>query len=166
MHHLVFFSHRYKISLWIFDIWLRALKRWMSEEEEESMKSSLESDIAPSSPYPIRSPGKVCHWNCKKKYQTLILFDIRSCSSLACLGPASLQRVEPRPLCSTSSTSLQLEPSSDCKTTWISFELIFKIMELVSAELTFTYRIFHRNSSCLICQPDSLETGKTTDCQI
>ena len=66
MHHLVFFSHRNKISLWIFDIWLRALKRWMSEEEEKSMKSSLESDIAPSSPYPIRSPGKVCHWNCKK----------------------------------------------------------------------------------------------------
>ena len=58
VYHLVF-SHRNKISLWIFDIWLRALKRWMSEEEEKSMKSSLESDIAPSSPYPIRSLSKV-----------------------------------------------------------------------------------------------------------
>ena len=38
----------------------------MSEEEEKAMKSSLESDIAPSSPYPLRSPGKVCHWICKK----------------------------------------------------------------------------------------------------
>ena len=164
MHHRVF-SHRNKISLWNIDIWLRALKRWMSEEEEKSMKSSLESDIAPSSPYPIRSPGKVFRWNFKK-IQTLILLDIRSCSSPACLGPASLQRVEPWPLCSTSSTSLQSEPSSDCETTWISLEFTFTIMELVLAELTFTYRIFHRNSSCLICQPDSLETGITTDCQI
>jgi len=32
---------------------------WMSEEEEKAMKSSLESDIAPSSPYPMRSPGKI-----------------------------------------------------------------------------------------------------------
>ena len=38
----------------------------MSEEEEKSMRSSLESDIAPSSPYPIRSPGKVFRWNFKK----------------------------------------------------------------------------------------------------
>ena len=30
----------------------------------------------------------------------------------------------------------------------------------------FMLRIFHRNSSCLICQPDSLEAGITTDCQI
>ena len=45
-------------------------------------------------------------------------------------------------------------------------ELIFTIMELVLEELTLMLRIFHRNSSCLICQPDSLEAGITTDCQI
>ena len=165
MHHLVFFSHRYKISLWIFDIWLRALKRWMSEEEEESMKSSLESDIAPSSPYPIRSPGKVCHWNCKKEPNfDLVRHQIVFLSGLPGSGKSSTGRALAALFNEFNifaiRTKFWLRNNLDF------LELIFTIMELVLEELTLMLRIFHRNSSCLICQPDSLEAGITTDCQI